>query len=75
MLRRALKFSREGEKRMTWKYKCGHSSEGIVMTNTIFGLVHWKDWFDSVGANGTMEKCFVCYNKELETKHLKEKEK
>ena len=42
-------------------YNCGHTSKEIIMKNTYRGLELWKQWFETVGANGTKEQCFDCY--------------
>lgn len=46
---------------MTWTYKCGHTSEAVIMNNSYAGFAAFKRWKDTVGVDGTMEMCFKCY--------------
>lgn len=53
---------------MTTIYKCGHIVEVTILDDNEMSLSAYLDWKDSVGFNGTKEKCFDCYCKELDAK-------
>jgi hypothetical protein len=55
---------RKSEQEMTWKYKCGHESNCIVMDSNILSFIAYERWAETVGVNGSMEKCWQCWNKE-----------
>jgi len=46
---------------MAWTYKCGHTSKAIFLNNSPLAFAAYYDWAESVGVNGTMEKCFACW--------------
>lgn len=54
---------------MTWKYKCGHESTAIIMDSSALSLAAYMVWSESVGLEGTMEKCWPCWNKERREKN------
>lgn len=49
---------------MTWEYKCGHKSDAIIMDANALSYSAYLEWSETVGVNGTMEKCFDCWCKE-----------
>lgn len=57
------------------KYKCGHECKMIFLCKdeATNGFPKYLLWKDSVGVNGTKEKCFRCYIKELEKVGCEEK--
>ena len=47
------------------EYKCGHKTSGIIiMDDNELSMLGYLTWVDSVGLNGTREKCWECYCKE-----------
>lgn len=48
------------------KYKCGHSSEIIIMNGGVLSISAWLEWKDSVGFDGDKSQCWECYCKEKE---------
>ena len=50
---------------MPWTYKCGHTSNCIIMDTDVMSVMAYLEWADTVGVNGTMKKCFECYCKKV----------
>lgn len=53
---------------MTWDYKCGHSSTGIVIDDSILTFSEYFVWAGSVGVDGDMSKCWNCWGEEQRKK-------
>lgn len=43
------------------KYKCGHKSNAIILDNNALSFSAYLTWKDSVGWNGSKEKCWACW--------------
>ena len=48
-------------------YKCGHSCEIIILDDNPLSMVVYLEWSETVGREGTKEKCFDCWTKETKT--------
>jgi len=46
------------------KYKCGHESNAIILDSNPLSLSAWMEWNETVGADGSKEKCWECFCKE-----------
>ena len=46
------------------KYKCGHESDVIILDSNLMSLSAWMEWNETVGLNGTKEKCWECFCEE-----------
>ena len=42
-------------------YQCGHSQELLILDDNPLTIIAYLEWVDSVGREGTKEKCFDCY--------------
>ena len=47
------------------EYECGHECIAVFLVNDPLAFAAYLQWKDSVGWNGTKEKCFDCYCNEL----------
>ena len=56
--------SEDGGIRNLTKYKCGHESEIIVTDNSALTIAAYLEWNETVGREGTQEKCWTCWCKE-----------
>lgn len=46
------------------KYKCGHKTDGVIfLDDNLLSMSAYLEWAESVGVNGTKEKCWECWNK------------
>lgn len=57
-------------------YKCSHSSKGIlILDSNPLTTIAYFEWAESVGVDGSREKCWDCWNKEHDklVEELKEK--
>jgi len=57
-----------------WKYKCGHTSKGIILDDNELSSLAYMCWKDTVGVDGDMSMCFSCYCTKKEDKILESKE-
>jgi hypothetical protein len=48
-------------------YKCGHSTEILILDDNPLSIIAYLEWVNSVGRDGTKEFCFDCWSKKPET--------
>jgi len=46
------------------QYKCGHESEIIVADGGVLTIAAYFEWRETVGSEGTREKCWACWGEE-----------
>ncbi len=46
------------------QYKCGHKSEIIVADGGALTITAYLEWRETVGSEGTREKCWACWCEE-----------
>jgi len=46
------------------QYKCGHKSEIIIADGGVLTIAAYLEWSETVGSEGTKEKCWGCWCKE-----------
>ena len=46
------------------QYKCGHESEIIVADGGALTIAAYLEWRETVGSEGTREKCWACWCEE-----------
>jgi len=51
------------------QYKCGHTKELIILDDNPLSMIAYLDWKDTVGRDGTKEKCFDCYCASFDSKN------
>lgn len=44
-----------------FEYKCGHNNRATTVGHTNENVRDYLEWVETVGMNGTKEKCFECY--------------
>ena len=44
-------------------YKCGHSSDVIIMGSNALSIIAWLEWKNSVGWGGDKSMCWECWCK------------
>ena len=55
------------------QYKCGHESKIIVADGGALTIAGYLEWSETVGSEGTQEKCWECWCKErIEPKETQE---
>ncbi len=47
-------------------YKCGHTSESIIIDSNLLSISAFFEWARSVGVDGTREQCWDCWCKKKE---------
>jgi hypothetical protein len=45
------------------EYKCGHSTELLILDDNPLSIIAYLEWVNSVGREGTKEFCFDCWSK------------
>lgn len=46
------------------EYKCGHKSGAIIIDENPLSVAALLEWRETVGSEGTREKCWECWCKE-----------
>ena len=46
------------------QFKCGHESKLIVTDGSALTIAAYLEWNETVGREGTREKCWTCWYKE-----------
>jgi len=46
------------------QYKCGHESTIIIADGGALSIAAYLEWRETVGSEGTKEKCWACWCKE-----------
>lgn len=44
------------------KYKCGHSQDLLILDDNLLSIAAYLEWNETVGRDGTREKCFKCWS-------------
>ncbi len=55
------------------QYKCGHESEIIVADSNVLTIAAYFEWNETVGREGTQEKCWACWCEERKVHSSSEK--
>jgi len=49
------------------EYKCGHSTELLILDDNPLSIIAYLEWVNSVGKEGTKEFCFDCWHKKCDS--------
>lgn len=49
-------------------YKCGHSQDLLILDDNPLSISAYLEWNETVGRDGTREKCFECFSQEEKAK-------